>query len=61
MSSENLLRDDLIIPAGTTINFNGVPFALISDTKVQGFESSLEYAKNYESMPKVGSNAPTAI
>lgn len=57
MSSENLIRDDLIIPAGTTINFNGVPFTLMSDTKVQGFESSLEYAKNYENMPKASGSA----
>lgn len=61
MSSENLIRDDLIIPAGTTIKFNGLPFILISDTKVRGLESNLEYAKNYENMPKVGSNNPTAL
>lgn len=59
MSSEKLIRDDLVIPAGTTIKFNGLPFILISNTKVQGLESNLEYAKNYENMPKVGSNTPT--
>ena len=54
MSSENLIRDDLIIPAGTTIKFKGMPFVLMSDTKVQGLEVNLEYAKNYESLPKTG-------
>ena len=52
MSDKNLLRDDLVIQSGTTIKFNGVPFMLMSDTKVQGLESNLEYAKNYENMPK---------
>ncbi len=54
MSDKNELRDDLVIPQGTTIKFNGVPFSLISDTKVEGLEANLEYAKNYENMPKVG-------
>lgn len=54
MSNKNILSDDLVIPAGTTIKFNGIPFTLISDTKVQGLESNLEYAKNYENIPKIG-------
>lgn len=57
MSNKNTLSDDLVIPEGTTIKFNGIPFTLMSDTKVQGFESNLEYAKNYENMPKVGGSA----
>lgn len=57
MSSENLIRDDLIIPAGATIKFNGLPFTLMSDTKVRGLESNLEYAKNYENMPKAAGSA----
>lgn len=59
MSNESLLRDDLTIPAGTTIKFSGVPFRLMSDTLVQGLESNLDYAKDYENTPKVGSNIPT--
>lgn len=59
MSSENLIRDDLIIPAGTTVKFKGLPFTLMSDTKVQGLESNLEYAKNYDNEPKVGDGLPT--
>ena len=58
MSDKNELRDDLVIPQGTTIKFNGVPFSLISDTKVEGLEANLEYAKNYENMPKVGDPPP---
>lgn len=57
MSNENSLRDDLVIPAGTTIKFNGVPFSLISDTNVQGLEANLEYAKNYKSLPKIGGSS----
>ena len=57
MSNKNTLSDDLVIPSGTTIKFKGIPFVLMTDTKVQGFESNLEYAKNYESMPKVAGSA----
>lgn len=56
MSSENLIRDDLTIPAGTTIKLKGLPFILMSDTKVRGLELNLEYAKNHEDMPKAGGN-----
>lgn len=56
MSSENLIRDDLTIPAGTTIKFRGMPFVLMTDIEVQGLEVNLEYAKNYDSLPKTGEN-----
>lgn len=57
MNDKNLLRDDLVIPSGTIIKFKGVPFALMSDTKVQGLESNLEYAKNYDDLPKASGKA----
>lgn len=56
MSNESSLRNDLVVPAGTTIKFNGVAFSLTSDTQVQGLESSLELARNYADMPKAGDN-----
>lgn len=52
MSNKNILSDDLVIPVGTKIKFNGMLFILVSDTKVRGLESNLDYAKNYENMPK---------
>lgn len=58
MSNKNELCDDLVIPKGTIIKFNGVPFSLVLDTQVQGLKANLEYAKNYENMPKVGDPPP---
>ena len=46
----------LIIPKGTTIKINGIPFTLKEDTEVYGLVSNLELAFNSDKKPSFGSS-----
>ena len=47
--------ENVVVPKGTLIHLNGIPFELPEDTTVLGLESNLELALNW----KLGFGQPT--
>lgn len=58
--------ENIVVPKGTLIHINGIPFELSQDTNVLGLQSNLELAfslnqsnESYSHLEQVGEKLPT--